>query len=149
MLTNLKKRGMCSSPLLARIFLLSLCFSSTSSFLLSVSCIFPSSRSLTTQSRLKTADLKKLCFEYNQNRWSNYLGFINHSLSSSPKVHVCLSLSNIRFSPLVRAQACVCRGQQGLKVRSQLIHLHCKAREAIVKQVVLGLWIWKEAQTFW
>lgn len=163
MLTNLKKRGMCSSPLLARIFLLSLCFSSTSSFFLSVSCIFPSSRSLKTQSTLKTDDLKKnkkkincstdlLCFVYNQNRWSNYLGFINFNKINSlsgPKVYVCLSSSIIKGLPLVRSQACICRGQQGLKVRSQLIHFHCKAREAIVQQVVLWLWICKEAQTFW
>ncbi len=73
MSTHLKKRGICSSPLLARIFLHSLCFSSTSSFFLSVFSIFPSSRSLTTptQSKRKTEDLKKkhfmdlLYFEHN------------------------------------------------------------------------------------
>ncbi len=141
---HLKKRGICSSPFLARIFLLSLCFSSTLSFFLSVSSIFPSSRSLRTptQQTWNTGGLEKkkhymdlLCFEHNRNIQSIYVALSDHSGSS-----VCLFIID---SPLVGAQACICRGQQGPKVRGQLIHLYRKAREAIVKNVVLGLWICK------
>ncbi len=145
MSTHLKKRGICSSPLLARIFLHSLCFSSTSSFFLSVFSIFPSSRSLTTptQSKRKTDDLK-----IKKISWTCYILNIKQNPFILAQTSVYLSLSIRKVSPLVRAQACICRGQQGLKVRGQLIHLYRKAREAKVKHVVLGLWICKEAQKF-
>lgn len=45
------------------------------------------------------------------------------------------------FSPLVRAQAAVCRGQQRLHVRGEFIQLHGEGGEAVVEQVILWLGI--------
>lgn len=45
------------------------------------------------------------------------------------------------FSPLVRAQAAVCRGQQRLQVQRKFIQLHGKGGEAIIEEVILWLGI--------
>lgn len=49
--------------------------------------------------------------------------------------------------PLVGAEAGVCRGQQRLQVRRELVQLHGEGGEAVVEQVVLRLWVCGAART--
>lgn len=49
-------------------------------------------------------------------------------------------------SPLVGAQAAVCRGQQRLQVRGKFVQLHGKGGEAVVEEVILWLGICGETQ---
>lgn len=132
----LKKRGIWCSPLLAKIFLCSLCFSSTSSFLMSASSTLPSSNILATVMRYSI-------FTYNQPKQHlNTLlcrGFQKKQAIRSAR-HLAID------SPLVWTQPCICWGQQRFKFKSQLIHFHCKPGEAIVKGVVLRLRVCRVVQ---
>lgn len=121
---------MCCSPLFAKVFLRSLCFSSTSSFFLSASSTLPSSNILATVMRYS------IC-TYNQPKQHYSLlcrGFY--------KKQACMLID----SPLVWTQACICWGQQRFKFRHQLIHFHCKVGESIVQDVVLRLRVCRIAQ---
>lgn len=57
-----------------------------------------------------------------------------------------ISASSEDVSPLVWAQAAVCRGQERLQVGGELVQLHGEGGEAVVQQVILRLGIWRVTQ---